>query len=780
MQQIEKNRNNLPIIIGISLAILFVLALCLRFGFVIDKVFVDDYVKFAGTDAYYHMRLVENMSHNFPERITFDPYTYYPHGAQTPWPPLFDWLIIGIAWIFSLGALSQHALETVGAWLPAILGAATVIPVYFIGKALLNHWVGLLSAALIAIHPGGFLTRSLLGFCDHHAAETLFSTLTMLFLILGLKSAKDRGLTFDKLRWQNLPSIGKPVLYYLLSGLLLGAYLLTWSGGLLLILVLFTYFIAQSIIDHLRGKSIDYLVIAALPLFIIGGTISLPSLTKLWTGHWFMLALPIAILTPVILNVISRLLVKIKLARIYYPVILVGIGLAGLATLWIFSPDLLKSLLNAFNYIFPRQATMDIWEAQPLLFPFGKFSLSFVWSQYTTGFLLSLISMGIITYSAIKQDRVEKVLLLVWSFMMLLAVMGQSRYGYYFAVNVALLTGYLSWHIIQFFSPKETNSKPAEISGKISKKKAARRKLQQSSAGSSKGWPKIILGTAIVLLLVFVPNITEATKYAKQLPLSPDYVWHESLSWMRDNTPDPFDNPDFYYEIYEPPAPGEDYSYPDSAYGVMVWWQYGHWVTQIAHRIPTANPFQQGAQTAAQFLTAQDEASANAILDKLGVRYVFVDEMIATGFFGTATWAGLNETDFYDVYYAQQGGALMRTTFYHPEYYRSMCVRLYNFDGKEIVPDECMVISYEEKTGQDDTKYKQITSSRTFSTYEEAEEYIFTQKSAEHKIVSRNPFISPVPLDELKHYRPAYASETESMQAGVGMVPVLKIFEFEK
>jgi hypothetical protein len=34
---------------------------------------------------------------------------------------------------------------------------------------------------------------------------------------------------------------------------------------------------------------------------------------------------------------------------------------------------------------------------------------------------------------------------------------------------------------------------------------------------------------------------------------------------------------------------------------------------------------------------------------------------------------------------------------FHPAYYRSISARLYNFDGKEVIPESTTVISYEDK-----------------------------------------------------------------------------------
>ncbi len=182
------------LITGIMLALFLGIALYFRVYLPYNYVFSGDWIKFTGIDAYYHMRLVDNLLHNFPQRITFDPYTLFPHGRTLDWPPFFDWLLAGIIWLVRLGSPSQRTIDVVGVYFPAVLGALTVIPVYFIGRALFNRWVGLLSAGLIALLPGEFLGRSILGFTDHHVAETLFTTVTMLFPILAIRSAKQRQL----------------------------------------------------------------------------------------------------------------------------------------------------------------------------------------------------------------------------------------------------------------------------------------------------------------------------------------------------------------------------------------------------------------------------------------------------------------------------------------------------------------------------------------------------------------------------------------------------------
>ncbi len=166
----------------------------------------------------------------------------------------------------------------------------------------------------------------------------------------------------------------------------------------------------------------------------------------------------------------------------------------------------------------------------------------------------------------------------------------------------------------------------------------------------------------------------------------------------------------------------------------MSWWDYGHWITRIARRLPNATPAMWGS--CGQFFSDQDEASASKMLDSLGMRYVIIDlNMVTRKFYAVPTIVGKNKEDFYDVYYLPQNGELVGITFLYPEYYRSMVVRLYNFNGNEVSASDTMVISYEEKISQEGLSYKEVTGAMSFPSYEEAEAYSSSQKSGNHRIV---------------------------------------------
>lgn len=195
-----------------SLIVLLVIvgvALYLRIVLPYDGVFVDGPVRFGGADAHYFMRHIEYTALHYPDIMSFDPYRIFPGGGGGPTTrPFFVVLMAGVAWLVGLGSPSVETIQLVGAYMSPILGALTVVAVYLLGKELFNRPVGLLSAGLVAILPGEFLHRSLLGMADHHVVESLLSTGAVLLVIVALKRMREGDVPVRELvrsrRWRSL------------------------------------------------------------------------------------------------------------------------------------------------------------------------------------------------------------------------------------------------------------------------------------------------------------------------------------------------------------------------------------------------------------------------------------------------------------------------------------------------------------------------------------------------------------------------------------------------
>jgi len=885
------------LLIGIIITLCFGISLIFRICLPYDQVFSGDWIKFTSIDAYYQMRIVDNMTYNFPHLTDFDPYLIYPGGGGFGEIHFFNWLLSGVNWVFGLGSPTQHTVDVIGVYFPAILAALTVIPVYFIGKALFNRWAGVIAAALTAMLPGEYLGRTILGFTDQHVAETLFATIAMLFLILAIKTASQRQLTLGHFIQRDWKVIIKPLIYSLLAGIFLGIYLITWLGGLLFVFIIALYFIIQFIIDHLKQKSTLYLGVIGFILFLIAMIIYLPFAPY----SAYKSALYAAVVIPLVFAVISMLMSGRVLKPLYYLPAIVGAGVVIMAIFYLVAPGTLKWMFSQFAIFAPKGATATTTlEMQPFLYPRDFFSTSVAWGNFNTSFFLSpwwlipglcfaalcgllwfrnkkegydkslliglcvgvvvmiivvltryssnynldvvaipgiaMISLGflvwlytrqrsderrrlllrisallllivafavlnasiissvvllalffvLLIWLAVKQDNDYQSLLLflVWSLTILALTLIQRRFAYYLVINIALLSAYLSWRAIWLAGlgklatrPKEKVEAVTEGSLKVKSKKG-----RGESQGITIIQVNVALAIVMVFLLVIYPNINMAKDLAAQPRFAPSDAWQASLEWMKQNTPEPLGDPDAYYDLYETP-PREGYSYPDTAYGVTSWWDYGYWISRIAHRFPSANPSQAAEpikKVATLFLT-QEESQTHEIMEQLNSSYIITDQAVSTSkFWAVMTWAEQKESNFSEVYLLPYEGDIVPVQLFYPEFYETLFIRLHNFDGKAVEPEGPAVVTYTERVDSDGNQHKVISEIKDFPSYQEAVDYIEDGDSASRRIVGINPFISPVPLEALQHYRLIFSSEQKVSFKNVTAIPEVKIFEYIK
>jgi oligosaccharyl transferase (archaeosortase A-associated) len=863
--KLSESRSSSRWLIVILLVVIFGVALCIRVVPSYSTVFAGDNVKFTTNDAYYFVRQVDNLVNHFPHFSSFEPYLNYPTGLPLGPMNFFVFLLGGITWLFGMGSPSAHMVDILCAYLPAILGALTVIPVYFIGKTLFNRGVGIVAAALIAILPGEFLGRTLLGVADRDCLEILLTTLTMLFIILAVKSAREKQLTFRRLNRQNLSGFTKPIIYSLLSGILLGLSILTWRGSFLFVLVFFVYFVIQSIVDYIEEESFDYISfvgsVTFFAAFLIVGPISRSQL--------YSVALAISLLIPLVFSGLAWLLMRRRAKSLYYVMSVIGIGLVGIGILYAASPSLFKSILDQFSVFIPSGASATITEMGSILFPGGYFTLNVVWLNYTLCLYISIIALGLLIYLSFKRSKIEDMFIIVWSLILLWATLDIRRIAPFFAITVALLSGYMAviiYYSIQFVinrlvkrsnyyvtsqlglltdlsvhampdtteteTPQEVDyyqvlGVPRGASHKQIKKahaklifkyrnsndltdkdKASLSQIdrvysmlsdqqnraaydhsmpspvtpQQASSVASKK-PRfqmarvlimVVAGLAIFFLVLF-PNISPAASTIDEAKtFAPSDAWSSSLTWLKNNTPEPFGDSTFYYNLYQTPI-----NYPASAYTVAAWWDFGYWILRTGHRLPSCDPGGGARESVARLIMSQNEITADELANNLNSKYVIIDDATVTEmYYAIATYAGTNSNQFIDTYYMPDNGRLKAVPFYYPQYYQSLAVRLYTFNGNEIVPDSISVISYEEKVTNDGFRYKLITDSKTFTSYEAAADYIANQTSGNYRIASPNPLVSIVPLGRLGHYKLVYSSDQFSSIFLGGKIPAVKIFEY--
>lgn len=728
----EKQGRRLPIV-GIVVALFVGVAFLIRTVPPYNDIFVGQWIKFASNDAYYYMRLVDGMVANFPHLPSVDPYLVYPDGQSIITFHLFARLIASISWAIGLGAPTQHLINIVGAFVPAIMGALVVVPVYFIGRALWGSVAGLLSAALIAVLPGEFLGRSILGFADHHIAEVLFSTMSMLFLVLALKKT----------------SIRRTVVYCTLAGLFWGMYGLTWQGGSLFLFIVCLYFVVQFITDHMRGRDVTHLCITGVVFNLVGMIVFLPSVIYADNKVFYLVSMGTALLLPISLWCLSRIMVKVN--RFYYPIGILTLAGVGLWVLSVSNQMVFGQVAGVFQFVFALTSTqLTTIEMQPLLFPQGSFTLSIVWGNFGLALYGFMIGFLMLIWNAVKKSGADRTLLIVWSIVILAMALGQRRFAYYLSVNVALLNGYLLWRTLKWLGVEEWTRSISDLMTSVRD-----RKTKKSHVVIAHSFNMAIIAM-ILFVVCYIPLMPNIIAVAGRATYAPSNAWCESLDWLRGNSPE---------------------SISDKAdYSVLSWWDYGYWISRMGHRVPIVNPGQNPEmQASVASVLMSDNDSYIEAARRLGVKYAVLDFDMAIGkYWAIARYAGSEQSDYFGIYYVQDGNQLVTIQLFYPEYYKTLLVRLYNFDGEAVVPPYIDVIASETRYDAKGNPLNLVIDNQRFSTYGEA--LSFMSQYPEYRIVSNNPFVSPIPLKAVDDFNMAYASTQKRTVNNVGISEV-KIFD---
>ena len=751
--------------VPVSLAVCFTTSLLLRILPPYDQIFTNLGVKFAMNDAYYHMRLIDNLVYNFPHFSYYDPYFVFPGTTVIGGTHFFDWLVASIIWIAGLGSPTQATIDTVGVFFPPIMAALLVIPVYFIGKSIFNKWVGLIAALMIAILPGEFLGRSILGAADHHVAEVLFSTTALMFFILALKSVSTR--------WTRV--------FTILSGVFLGVYLLTWLGGLLFALIISLFLVIQIISNHLRGVSSARIAIITATVFAITLLMNYSAILP----KEVLLVLGLSIILPAVLATLSWFMHRRKWHLAVFPSVIIVSSILFLVVVnWLY-----PSFTSYLGMFLPSGSTATTTlELQPMLFPRGQFTWSILWGNFTTTVILAPIAMVALIVSVIKdRGKAESGLLLViWSVVMIALMLDQRRYAYYAVVDVAILVAYLSClvvnPVIKWSTQVMATAKKKE--SRKARRKARRKRIKRggtaiSSRPVSADYFLPVLVVVAILLTLVPTNLTAAIQTAKTATFTPSDAWQSAMLWMRDSTPEPFgdDLYDDYSPLLEKDLPegavgheffisnGKRYlASPTPDYTVSAWWDYGYWITRIGHRVPNANPAQNKAaveRVANLFLSERDDYHGQ--VSDLKSRYVILDNDISLNkFYAVASWGGKDSSDYYGVYSVLDGETRRDVILFYPAYYETLLSRLYNFNGEAVIPERTVVITYDSNT---------VLEAKEFADYQQAVEYVASTPNT--RIVGTNPTISPVPLAKMD-YELVYSSVEM-----VNNMPDVKIFEYK-
>jgi len=569
-----KSCTNKNIKIYLYIFLIFMLALFLRL-FAFNKVFVDNNVLFQGADEFYHMRLITYSAHNFPAFLWFDSYLNYPYGWDIGWMPLFDLAIAFIIRVLAFGSPTTHTIETVAAIFPTVLGALTVFPVFFIGKELRDIKLGLLSAFLFAIMPA-HVTISRLGSTDHHVAEVFLFAMILLLLMLSLKR-------IEKIK-DNHSMDSHSLIFAFLAGMFIGGLVFTWSAAPIYIAIFSIYFFIQCGVNLYRKISSNNLISIGTITACTALSISVIFHLLNWLPLYQVVGVFVFLCSVIFAGFISNTMLRYRIHWLIYPVAIISLTIVMYLVIEI-SPQQLGNLQGALGFLARENIVGTIAETQPFAIDYSNFLWSLYFSiSFGSALVFAFVGLLYMISELGYKFAPEKLLFLISSIPVILLAFQQIRFSALLSTFVAIFAAYFIYkHIFNETSGYDANTIAAFI---------------------------------LLMLIIAVPTAFQAYSIADETP----YItgdWHESLLWMRNNTP----TTSFYDNPTEKPE-----------YSIMAWWDYGNWIEYVAHRPVVANNFQAGTSTAAQYFVVDTEKKANDILDKKKTRYVIVDDETGYGY----------------------------------------------------------------------------------------------------------------------------------------------------
>jgi dolichyl-phosphooligosaccharide-protein glycotransferase len=655
-------------------------------------------ITFTGYDDFYHMRRILYTASNFPHSLNFDSYLNYPYGFEIGWPPLFDLLGGLLAKILGGGQPDLHTVEFAGALLPVLLGVLTIIPLYIAASSVFDRKTGLLGALIFAVLPA-HVSISRFGAVDHHVAETLLSTAAYAFFILALKWAKDGSLSLTSLKTiYSEKKLVKSLVFAAASGLCLALLIFTWIGAPIFASFIVLYAFIQTTINLKAGKNSDYLLICSIACLFSTLLFTIPlSAGSLRSGlemsamhlSWFQVFYVFSLLAGTfILWGFSSYISKKGMNWKYYPGILILVLGAGLLSLRIVSVESYAFVFEGINFFLGKGEYIGtISEALPLFLDAqGNLYLSAVLAAFGFCFPAALAALFLLGLEWKGENSTpEGVFFLLWTVFFAYLAISQRRFSYLFAVNVSILTAYFLWVLLESLnfetearklvkSGQTTgkNTMPILQTGKETKLKAKSKQKMNNGSGLKKGQDPDyfkLVSSLLLMGLIFVPCIWMGSAIAKSTG-SIDPEWQDSLRWLRTSTPET----SYYLEPSETPE-----------YGVLSWWDYGNWIVYLSRRPAISNNFQTGVQDSALFFTTDSEQEGKAIMEKLKVKYVIVDKLMASGKFGAIVeLAGKNIENYVDIKTVNGKGGFETSVTAKKGFLNTEIYKLYELDGTNL------------------------------------------------------------------------------------------------
>jgi len=577
------------------------------------------YTYAGGSDSYYHSRVMQYIIQNHRNLIT-DPLLNFPVGALNPREPLFDWMnaILGLLFAPFFGGNATVA----GAWfldLDAPFWAALgVFPVYLIGREVANRRMGLI-AALIYPFLSANIDSSIWGYANYLSFYTFLILVVIYSYIRTVKAVGSRRWVEDYRRpGQYLPALRAflrtertAVKWAVFTGVSLGALALAWQGYTYAIVVIAISLVAAMVVERIRRVDSFGLYIATAIVGLVGFPMAMPYyIVQHQFTTWF--DLPLLVFFGALALLLPFLLMR-DVPWVFSVPFLAVLVAAGVGVLALVNPTDYTNLVTGQGYFVKTLIYSTVAEAQApsidqLVLGYGVVT-----------FFLAFVGLAIFAYLLVK-GRFKRYHIVFFVFALLSIYLPISAAKFFLVGSpvFALLPAEAVRRLLDIAGYGELRRTAASLADRRSQFSAFRKAFKPRHV--------IVMALALVIILpnvwvaidAGIPGNTKA-EYANQ-------VGSTLPPWIQLNTSNPssyylgaagtsLDTPDQYDSAGYNWLATQDVNVPEPQRPAVVsWWDYGFQTIDQGDHPSVADNFQQGIDPAGQFLLAQNESQAIAIL----------------------------------------------------------------------------------------------------------------------------------------------------------------------
>jgi dolichyl-phosphooligosaccharide-protein glycotransferase len=571
-----------------------------------------------GSDSYYHSRVTTYIILNH-QNLVFDPLLHYPVGAYNPREPLFDWMnaILGIVFAPLFGGNAVVA----GAWFLDFQGpfwaALSVFPVYLIGREVSGKRMGLI-AAIIFPFLSANIDSSIFGYANYLSFYTFFILITVYSYIRTAKAVGSRRWVEDYRRpRQYLPALRAflrtertAVKWAVFTGVSLGALALAWQGYTYAIVVIGISLVVAMIIERIRRVDSYGLYVATWIVGLVGFPMAIPYyLVQHQFAAWF--DLPLLLFFGILALLLPFLLMR-DIPWVFSIPALVLFVLGAAAFLYFVEPAYYVNIVTGQGYFAKTLIYSTVAEAQApsideLVVGYGVVT-----------FFLAFVGIAIFVYTLARgRFKRHHIIFLVFAILSIYLPISAAKFFLLGSPVFALL-------------PAEAIRRALDVGGypELRRTVASLSDRRSQAAAFRKAFKARHVLVILLVLVVVLPNVwisIDASIPGNTKDQVSTQVYDSLPSFLKGNS-----STDYNYFGAAGTSLDTSNQYDSAGYNWLAqqdtataaaqrpafvsWWDYGFQAIDQGDHPSVADNFQNGIDPAGQFLLAQNESGAIAVL----------------------------------------------------------------------------------------------------------------------------------------------------------------------